>query len=42
MVLLKEEWNIGLSPNFGLNLQPTILGKSANPFEPVFSSVKER
>ena len=29
MELLKEEWNIGLSPNFGLSLQTTTFFKSA-------------
>lgn len=31
MELLKEEWNIGLSPNFGLSLHTTTFAKSAIP-----------
>lgn len=40
MVLPKEEWNIGLSTIFGVNLQTATLDTSANPFESVSSSVK--
>lgn len=42
MELLKEEWNIGLSPNFGLSLQTTTFFKSAIPSESVSSLEKKR